>query len=280
MKFLKSKFFLVCLAIVVVLALSTALLAALGITGPIRSVLKTVAVPFEWCGSRVADAVNGFCEVFADHDRLKAENEELRAQLESVENQQYENEVLREENEWLKGYLNIAGEHPEFLLTDARILSRESDNYSTVLSLDRGSVHGVELNMPVITEDGVFGYVQELGLDWCKVVSIVETATSVGAYVERSGVGGVVEGDADLRAGGVCRMTYIENTADLRIGDRVYTSGGSGSQYPAGLLIGEVIAIEADENTRTLTATIQPAVDFGALDSLRGVMIVCGYRES
>ncbi len=279
MKFLKSKFFLICLAIVVLLSLTTALLAALGFTGPIRSVLVTVSKPFVWCGARVADAVNGFVEVFADYERLEAENESLRAELESIKNDQYEGEVLKEENAWLKEYLNMAGDHPDFLLTDARILSRESDNYSTVLTLNRGRAHGIKKKMPVITEDGVFGYVSELGLDWCRVVSIVETASSVGAYVDRTGVSGVVEGDADLRASGVCRMTYIENTADLRIGDRVYTSGGAGSLYPTGLLIGEIIAIEADEQTRTLTATIRPTVDFENSDSLRGVMIICGYEE-
>ncbi|MBQ9085998.1 MAG: rod shape-determining protein MreC [Clostridia bacterium] len=277
MRFLKSKTFLVCVAVVVVLALTTALLSALGITGPIRSVLKTVAKPFEWCGSQVARAVNGVVDVFADYDRLKAENEQLRGELESLRENMYDGEVLHEENQWLREYLNLATTHPEFQLVDAQIIARESDNYSTVLSLNRGRVHGIKKNMPVITQEGVFGYVKELGLDWCKVVSIVETASSVGAYTDRAGVTGVVEGDADLRDGGRCRMTYIENTADLRIGDKVYTGGGSGSLYPPGLLIGEIVSIEADESTRSLIAEIQPSIDFTNLGSLNRVMVICGY---
>lgn len=277
MKFLKSKTFLICAAAVVILALTTALLSALGFTGPIRSALKTVAKPFEWCGSRISTAINGVVDVFTEHDRLQSENESLRAELEALKDQAHREEVLENENAWLREYLSLAKNHPEFQLVDAQIIGRESDHYSTVLSLNRGRIHGVKKNMPVITEEGVFGYVKELGLDWCKVVSIVETATSVGAYTDRAGVSGVVEGDADLREGGRCRMTYIENTADLRIGDRVYTGGGSGSLYPSGLLIGEIVSIEADEGTRTLVAEIKPAIDFTDLASLSRVMVISGY---
>ena len=277
MKFLKSKFCLISVCVVAILVLGTALFSVLGWTGPLRSVAQTVAKPFTWCGARIADAVNGFADTFTEYDRLKEENESLRAEVEALKGGEYEAELLQEENAWLKEYLKLATDHPELSLTDARIIARESDNYSTVLTLDRGSVHGVKAEMPVVTDRGVFGYVKEVGLDWCRVVSIVETASSAGAYTDRGGVLGIVEGDPDLRGGGTCRMTYIENTADIRIGDRVYTAGGKGSLYPPGLLIGEVVSITADEYTHTLVAEVRPAVDFTAVDELSRVMILTGY---
>lgn len=73
-------------------------------------------------------------------------------------------------------------------------------------------------------------------------------------------------------------MTYIDSNADLRIGDRVYTGGGSGSLYPSGLLIGQITSIEADDATRSLTALIQPSIDFTNLDALDRVMVICGYE--
>ena len=91
----------------------------------------------------------------------------------------------------------------------------------------------------VITEDGVFGSVSECGIDWAKVVSIVETASAVSVYSERTGVTGVVSGDTALRTDGYCIMTYIASNADIKVGDRIFTSGNGGI-YPAGLLIGEV----------------------------------------
>ncbi len=276
MKFLKSRFFVISVIVLVGLIAATAILGALGLPAPLRSALKTVSTPFVWCGERVGAAVDGFLGAFTRYEELQKENEELREALDSMEDQSRENQVLKEENAWLKGYLKMAGEHPEFSLTDARVIAREAGNAVTVLTLDRGRVHGIKNKMSVITEDGLLGYVKETGLDWCKVVTVVQTASSVGVYTDRTGVEGVAEGYASLSGSGVCRMNYIESGADIRLGDRVYTKGGEGSLYPSGLLLGTVESLEADEHARTLSATIRPAVELSEA-SFGRVMIISGY---
>ena len=278
MKFYKSKFFIISVIIAAVLVLIPALLSAFGYTGIVTSVLKTVAKPFEAIGNSASKAVSGFVSVFTEYDKLKEENAALKEELQSVEELEHENDVLTAENEWLKNYLKMKNDFPEFVLTDASIISRESGNYATVLTLDRGQLHGIKKNMPVVTADGVFGYVSEIGLDWCKVVSIVETASSVSAITDRTKVQGVVEGDTLLRADGLCKMTYIDAASDIKVGDKVKT-GGSGSIYPSGLTIGTVVSIEADQYTRTLIAYIEPAVDFEDLSTVSRVMIIAGYDD-
>lgn len=278
MKFLKSKFFIVCLAVAAVLVLVPAILTAFGQVDIVRSGLKTAAKPFEWCGSKIADALDGFVSVFTEYDDLKKENQELREAIESMENAAADNEVLKRENAWLKEYLELHSKNPEFSLTDADIISHEAGNYSTVLTLNKGTVHGVKLDMPVITSSGVLGCVSEVGLDWCKVTSIIETSSKVGVYTDRTGVIGTVEGSLELRAEGKCLMSY-EATADIKVGDRVYTSG-TGSIYPGGLLIGKIISIEADEATRRLMAVVEPAVDFSYLEELGSVMVIRGYANA
>ena len=275
MKFVKTKFFIVCIAVASVLVLVPAILTAFGQVDIVRSGLKTVAKPFEWCGSRLADAVGGFVAVFTDYNELQEENESLRAELDSVENERADNEVLRSENDWLKKVLDLKNKNPDFELTDADIISFEAGNYSTVLTLNRGTVHGIKKNMPVITPDGVLGYVSETGLDWCKVTSIIESTSKVAVYTDRTGVIGTVEGDPNLRADGKCVMSYAAD-ADIKVGDRVYTSG-TGSIYPDGLLIGKIISVDADEATRKLVAKVEPAVDFTTVEKLGRVMIVRGY---
>jgi rod shape-determining protein MreC len=145
-----------------------------------------------------------------------------------------------------------------------------------VLTISKGYIHGIRKNMPVITPDGTFGYVSECGLDWAKVVSIIETSSSVSVYTERTGTTGVVEGDTALREKGFCVMTYISSNADIKVGDRIFTSGNGGI-YPPGLLIGEVVELSADEATRTLRAVIKPAVDFEDTDSTNRLLVITGY---
>ncbi len=276
MKFYRSRFFIICAVLALILTIVPSALSLFGYADLLRGALKTVAKPFEWCASKAGDALDGFVSVFSGYDDLKEENQRLKDELSKLEDKEHQNNVLTEENTWLKTYLKIKTDHPALLMTDATIISRQSGNYATVLTLNRGSVHGIKRNMPVITANGVFGYVSEVSLDSCKVVSLVETASSLSAYTDRGNVVGVVEGDAVLRENGICKMTYIDASADIKIGDKVYT-GGNGKIYPAGLLIGEISAIEADEYTRTLVASIKPAVDFENISAESRVMIITGY---
>ena len=278
MKFFKSKFFIICAAIALAIAIVTSMLSVLGYSGILRGALKTVATPFEWCGTTVANAVNGFVGVFSEYDNLKEENEQLKAQLAELQDEKYENTVLREQNDWLKSYLDVKSYIPDVNITDATVIAREAGNYATVLTINKGYAHGIRKNMPVITESGVFGSVSECGIDWAKVVSIVETASSVSVYSERTGVTGVVSGDTALRTDGFCVMTYIAANADIKVGDRIFTRG-NGSVYPAGLLVGEVTEISADEATRTLTAVIKPSVDFNNAHDIPKLMVVIGYAS-
>jgi len=278
MKFFKSKFFIISVIAAMILVLVPSMLSAFGYSGIVRNAVKTVATPFEWCGKQVADAVNGFVSVFTEYDRLREENKELKEKLEALEDNQYENAVLRDQNDWLKKYLDLKEQNPDVAITNATVISREAGNYATVLTINKGSVHGIKRRMPVITEDGVFGYVSECGVDWAKVVSIIETASAVSVYSDRTGVTGVVEGDTALREDGYCVMTYIASNADIKVGDRIFTSGNGGI-YPSGLLVGEIVEISADETTRTLSAIIKPSVDFDNIEDIKNIMIVTGYVE-
>lgn len=279
MNFFKSRFFILCLVAAIVLTLIPTLIAAFGGTDLLRSALGTVAKPFTMCGSGIANAFNGFVEIFTQYDELKEENAALREELEALKEKEYNEELLREQNAWLRDYINLHNEHPEFVFTDASVIAREAGNYSTVLTLNKGSAHGVKRNMPVLTSKGLLGYVSELGLDWCRVTTVIEPSSSVGVYTDRDGQLGVLEGDSQLKQNGLCRMSYIGGEGNVGIGDRVYTAGGKDSLYPSGLLIGTVSSVDIDEVTGEMVAEITPAVDFGSLESIRNVMLISGIER-
>ena len=277
MKLFKSKAFIICLSVAIILTLIPTMLAAFGGMDLLRSFAGTVAKPFSLAGSKVAEAFNGFVDVFANYDELKEENEELRQELEEYKDKEYEEQLLREQNDWLKGYINFHSSNPSFKLTDAKIVSREAGNYGTVITLNKGTAHSIKKNMPVITADGLLGYVSEVSLDWCKVTTVIEAKNSIGVYSERQGLQGILTGSVELREEGLCKMTFIDSADGIQIGDKIYTSGGSKSIYPADLYIGSVSEIKIDEMTGEAVATVTPEIDFTKLSDISNVMIVCGY---
>ena len=272
-KLIKSRFFIVTLAVALLLSIVPGVLCAMGQGSYVRSAIVTVGIPFRWAFTKIGEGISGFSVYFKTIDALREENDALRRELDEYKNLVYDAELIEEENDFLSDFLGLKEEHLDFALENASVLGREATNYRTLLTLSKGTLHGIDVNMPIITETGLIGHITEVGATWSKAVVITETASAVGGYIERSGALGVVEGTYELRTDGLCRMVYIEADSDIRIGDKVITSG-IGGIYPRGLLIGRVSAVEVDENSRTLTATIEPAAE---LDSVSKVMIVTEY---
>lgn len=273
MKFFKNKFFIITIVVALLLSIVPTVLCAMGQGSYVRKALQTAAQPFSWAFTKIGEGLSGFSVYFQKLSDLQKENEELRAQLDDYRDRIYNAKMLEEENKWLSDYLGLKKEHSDFLFEEASVIGRESGNYSTVYTLSKGTMHDIKVNMPVITEDGVVGYVTEVGPTWCRAVSIIETASAVGAYIERSGELGLIEGSYELRFEGKCRMIRLPADADVHEGDRVLTSG-LGSIYPRGLFVGEVVSVDADPYSRTLTAVVQPKVDYS---SLVKVMIIKDY---
>ncbi len=270
MNIFKNRFFIIALTAAFLLSILPTVLCAMGQGSYVRAALGTIAQPLATLAAKAGEGLSGFSIYFTEVERLREENQALREELDDCKDRIYNAKMLEEENSWLSDYLGLKKEHSDFIFEEAAVIGRESGNYSTVYTLSRGSLHDIEVNMPVVTEDGVVGYITEVGPTWCHAVSMIETASAVGAYVERSGALGLVEGSFELRFDGKCRMVRLAADADIRVGDRVLTSG-IGSIYPRGLFVGEVESIEADPNSRTLTAVIAPRIDHATVSK---VMII------
>ena len=271
--FFKSRFFIVLLLISMFLCIFPTTLSLMGHGGYVRGAVVTLFSPFQRAAAFIGESIGGFAEYFAGYDRLKEENEELKAELSALKGQLYEADLYKRENEWLREYLELKRVNMSFSLTDAKIVGRETTNIRTVYTLDRGSASGIEKNMPVITNDGVLGYITEVGLTWSKAVAITDDRSSVGVYTDRTGATGVLCGTYELSFEGKCEITCTDADADIAVGDKVITSG-LGGVYPEGLAVGRVCEVYVDAYDRSLHAVVEPYVTF---DSVTDVMVVCGF---
>lgn len=274
MQFFKSKFFIIALTVALILAIVPTVLSVMGLSSYVRAALGTLVSPFRAAISYAADGIEGFTEYFTEYDRLAKENEELKDELSALKEQLYNASLTEDENEWLRSYIGLKREHIDFEFEAATVIAREAGNYMTVFVMNRGTLHGVKTGMPVVCDEGVIGYVAEVGPNWSKGVTLIETASAVGAYVERSGETGVVEGSYMLKDDGLCTMSYLPTDADIVVGDRILTSG-VGSVYPQGLLVGTVTRVSQNTTTREMTAEIELAA---SSNDIKKVMIVKDFK--
>ena len=275
MKLFKNKFFLICLCVAVVLSVMATTFSLMGYRALVRDAVGTVTYPFRWFGNKVADAGEGFAAYFGSVKALRRQNEALEEENQSLRQENEEAKLLEEENRRLREYLNLHAKSPKMQLQDATVVGREANNYNTIYLLNRGSIHKIEIGMPVITETGLVGSVCEVGLSWCKVTTLLETNEAVGAEIPAREAAGIVSGEYALQGTGLCKLSYTSPAdANLQQGDLVYSSG-TGSTYPAGLLIGRIAEVVFDTPSRSVAAYIRPAVEY---ENLTHVMVITGYN--
>lgn len=277
--FLSSRFFIILLSVAVFLTVMPVTLGAMGRGDILRSAANIIASPFKSFASFCGESLKGFSEYFTEIDRLKAENEALRDELEREKLKNELNEIMKAEYEWLKGFVLFTSENPELSLIDARTVGSEAGDHITSFTLNKGSADGIEKGMPVITEKGLVGYICEVGMTYSKVKTLAVEDTAVGAICVRSGSYGTIEGSYSYLSEGLCRMVCRGEGTDVKEGDLIFTSG-VGSIYPFGLLIGRAERVEKDPYSRNTVVYIKTAEDFTTVDRVMVVVDISIGGES
>jgi rod shape-determining protein MreC len=113
----------------------------------------------------------------------------------------------------------------------------------------------------------------EVGLDHCRVQTVISTSSSVGGVTAGSGELGIVEGDLSCMYDGYALMKQMDEGADVEVGD-IVVSGGNGSVYPYGIPIGRVVDVGMNAYSRTVEARIEPFCD---MTDIENVVILTAY---
>ena len=241
---------------------------------PIRTAVNTILSPIRGVFSDAGDGIRDISAYITEFDALKAENERLRSQLASMEDTIRAAELTLEENAFLREFLSLKESHNDYRFLKCEIVASDaSAGYRRTLTLNAGTVEGAAIGYPVITPSGVVGRITEVGGNWAKAAPITELSSAIGAYVERSGDSGVAEGSYLYRDAGQLLFNYLEEDADIIIGDLIRTSGVN-SYYPRGLLIGEITEILTDPATGACSAVITPT---SPLSDLRDVVVLTDF---
>jgi len=193
-----------------------------------------------------------------------------------------ENIDLRERNDQLLGELNDLRERAaelERLRTQlalppradyrslaANIIARNTSTWFRRLTIDRGTLDGVKLNMPVTTAGGVVGRIISVGPNYAVVQVITDKQAGVGAMLQNSRAMGEVRGldSSD------CELKNISTATTVQEGESVVTTGLD-RIYPKGLLIGMVGGIEQDPNAPFNKIVIKPTAP---VDRLEHVLVL------
>ena len=193
---------------------------------------------------------------------LAVENRNLRnrvAELEGENNQLKEAQI---DLDRLRADLSFAGT-PKRKFIAADIIAMKPDPKFDTMVINRSSSDGVKSDSVVVTRDGVVGRVFDVEPGSAAVLMLTDQKSGVGARIQRSRAIAICEGDNSP----TLSMFGLPNTADVRIGDAVVTSG-LGGVYPGGLLLGTVSEVRHDAANGGMVVRVKPQVAFDRLEEV------------
>lgn len=233
----------------------------------LESAVGVVVTPFQDLTTGIYNWVDDTVTSARNKTNLKEENDQLKAQVAELLDENRRLSMYEEENEKLSALLKIAQKYADYESVGANIIAKGIGVWYDDFTIDKGTKNNVSANMVLIAPEGLVGKVVESGRVSSQAQSILDSRSSVPAMSVRTGDLGVVKGNYTLLQDGLCSMEYIDAEAEIMVGDEIVTSHLS-DIYPAGLAIGKVIDIETDTGGLTKYAVIEPYVDLKHLDTI------------
>ncbi|GAA6515027.1 rod shape-determining protein MreC [Merdimmobilis hominis] len=233
------------------------------LTNPLQKASASVSASF----SGLFDRMFRSGEILEENERLKEENRRLTQR-------QLEFDKYKLENEQLKEYLDIKEKNPDFDFETAFVIGRDPNDRFYAFTIDKGSLDGISLHDPVITEDGLVGMVVEVGPTYAKVATILDVMLEISSYDSRTKDIGITTGRIDLAEEGLCQLTLLQRESGASAGDIVITSN-VGGLYPKDLVIGTIREVRTESHGISLYAVIEPAVD---VRTVKDVLVITSFE--
>lgn len=214
----------------------------------------------------ITSSVTGYFQSIVSLRSAQSENDELKKQVQQLKIEVQQKEELAKENESLKALLQLKNES-KYNVLSAQIIGRDPSLWFDSAIINRGSLDGVKLNMPIVNNGGLIG----------RVIAVSPITAQINLITkDKSGLGGVIGALGASNAIGVVsangkrellEMGYIPGTIEVQVGEMVYTTGQDGI-YPAGLKIGEVVEVRPGSATVPQQIFIKPSAKLYAMQEV------------
>lgn len=223
----------------------------------LRSSLGFLLAPIERIVEAPGDVWQAVVRPYEESKSIEQNNQRLRMQLLQQADVIQKYHVIEKQLTDLRA---LMGE-PVSGAPIKKIMSVQSSipgPFHQTIRLLGGDDQKVKLGATVMTTDGLVGQITAVYINTSEVTLVTDKTFSVSIQVQRTGVRALTEGSG---ASGGFYLSYFQKTNDLRIGDRVITSGLDGV-YPPGVFVGTVQSIKADPQAAFMTVWCSPSEHF------------------
>ena len=182
---------------------------------PRSSMLSTANNFVAWQHAQISE-INSYFGLRSENELLAAENAALRNQIYSMDSSK-NRDVIHYES--------------------AKVVQMTTDQLHNYLTINRGSIDGIQRGQGIRNADGVVGIVRTVGRNYSVVLPIISTLTNLSCRFTKNDYIGTLQWD-----GKDCRFAQLADVAAHMVvnpGDTIVTSGLS-PVFPEGIPVGIV----------------------------------------
>jgi len=215
-----------------------------------------------------ASAIGSIRDVWENYfalQQIRRENHDMREEVAQLRLGLQQERALAQQSRTLQQLLDMRSSTKLSTTAAAVIAGGASPDFRTI-TLDKGSRDGLQPDMAVMAPAGVVGRIILPTPRASKVQLLIDRDAAAGAISERSRAQGVVIGTGTS----LLRLDHVSGTADIKVGDRIVTSGIEGI-YPKGFEIGKIESIERRAGDFS-AVSVRPSVEFSSLEAVLVVL--------
>ena len=255
--------------VIVLVSIGLVVLALGGYFSPVSNRLTRIMVDAQtWISGRYM-AFLDFMTVPRDVASLVQRNTQLEADVARLQSQVIDLQQQVTETKILSALVDFARANPEYSYKAAAVIGRDPSPFLRYVIINVGSNEGILRGMPVVTDKGLVGRVDAVIGEAARVQLVTDAASAINVRMQASKSEAMLVGSIT----GDLSLDMIPQDANVQVGDVVLTSG-LGGDYPANLLVGQVVSVRKLQSELFQQAAIQPNVDFS---SLQYVLIIANF---
>jgi rod shape-determining protein MreC len=229
----------------------------------VRVWLQALAAPVQTTVTTAGNTGSGFFSDLAAWRSAVSENRSLKEKIAQLETELAQKQNLATENERLQAELGFKNQN-QGKLVNAQIIGRDPSAWFDAVIINRGSQSGIDVNMPVVTANGVVGRIVAVSPLTAQVALLTDDKSAVAGVVGQLGNTNALGSIRGTSKSELLEMRYVSGQEKVEIGTPVLTTGQD-KIYPPGLKIGEVAEVREGTATTPHTILIRPSVLPGSL---------------
>ncbi len=190
---------------------------------------------------------------------LKNENENLAKENAELRSRSMSSFDMTTSKEFV---INDTTYHQKYIYTSAKVVNISTNKRNNFLTLNKGTRHGIQNNMAVITSTGIVGQVKDVSENFCTVMSVLHSKTTINSKIKKDGsYGPLIWDGADFQ---YATLNDIPTHVRLVKGDTIVTSAYSRT-FPENILIGTVESFVRESGKYFYTIKVKLSTDFKKL---------------